>query len=68
MTDPSDRTGPHGLQDMPTEIAGYRIHRVLGTGGMATVYAALQKQPRRMVALQVMSGAPSTAAAHRFKL
>ena len=46
----------------PIEIAGYRIQRVLGSGGMATVFAAMQSQPRRIVALKVMK--PALAADH----
>ena len=38
----------------PTSIAGYRILGVLGTGGMGTVYAAEQEQPKRTVALKVI--------------
>lgn len=53
---------------LPTEIDGYRIQRVLGTGGMATVYAALQTQPRRTVALKIIKrGLDSKSALHRFK-
>jgi hypothetical protein len=53
---------------MPEAIGGYLVQRVLGSGGMATVYAALQRQPRRTVAIKVLRGAQgSAAAARRFK-
>ena len=41
---------------LPSEIAGYRIIKMLGEGGMSVVYAAMQSQPKRMVALKVLKG------------
>lgn len=38
-----------------TTIAGYRIDRVLGTGGMAVVYEATQLSLDRIVALKVLA-------------
>jgi serine/threonine protein kinase/WD40 repeat protein len=53
---------------LPESIGGCRIERVLGFGGMATVYAAMQDQPRRRVAVKVVRGAAGTGPAlHRFK-
>jgi serine/threonine-protein kinase PpkA len=37
------------------EIPGYRVERLLGTGGMAAVYLATQVNLKRRVALKVMS-------------
>lgn len=37
-------------------IGGYRIVRVIGEGGMGTVYEAEQQDPRRAVALKVIRG------------
>ena len=48
-----------------TELAGYRIERVLGTGGMATVYEATQLSLDRRVALKVMGEAFSGDAEFR---
>jgi WD40 repeat protein len=47
-------------------IAGYRIEGVIGEGGMGTVYAAEQAQPRRRVAIKVLL-ARSPSAVARFK-
>ncbi|NNF44873.1 MAG: protein kinase [Phycisphaerales bacterium] len=62
---PPHQPNPAG---MPRTIGEYDVQRVLGAGGMATVYAALQRQPRRTVAIKVMrSAANAKSAMHRFK-
>jgi eukaryotic-like serine/threonine-protein kinase len=48
------RPGPRGPLS-GNLIAGYRIQRLIGHGGMGTVYEALQDHPRRSVALKVLS-------------
>lgn len=40
--------------DLPDDIAGYRILQVIGRGGMGIVYEAEQSNPRRRVALKVI--------------
>ncbi len=41
---------------IPSAIAGYRIIRKIGEGGMGVVYEAEQQNPRRRVALKVIRG------------
>lgn len=51
-----------------TRVGPFLVQRVLGAGGMGTVYAAEQDQPRRQVALKVLSlGLRSPAAVRRFQ-
>jgi len=46
--------------DAPT-IPGYRIDKILGEGGMGTVYAAEQEAPRRQVAIKVLQSRSGNA-------
>lgn len=62
---PTDEGPPPAI---PDHIGNFRITRVLGAGGFATVYAARQEHPKRTVALKVMkAGAASARAMRRFK-
>ena len=42
--------------EIQRQLAGYDIVRMLGEGGMGTVYLAVQQKPRREVALKVVRG------------
>jgi tetratricopeptide (TPR) repeat protein len=53
---------------MPKRIGQYHIKRVIASGGMGTVYEAVQEQPRRTVAVKLMrSGIASPSALRRFE-
>ncbi len=60
---------PETLLGIPDAVGDYLVIGVLGTGGMATVYEAVQDNPRRRVALKVMHQSMSrTDALLRFRL
>ncbi len=62
---------PSGAPDFtgPRRIAGYRVIREIGAGGMGTVFEAYQEEMHRQVALKVLSRhhAPSERADRRFE-
>jgi eukaryotic-like serine/threonine-protein kinase len=54
---------------MPESIGRYRLRRIIGEGGMGTVYEAEQRNPQRIVALKVIkAGVASPQALRRFEL
>jgi WD40 repeat protein/predicted Ser/Thr protein kinase len=66
ITEPAP--APAGPEDSsrPERIGHYRIVRVLGEGGMGTIYEAEQDNPRRTVALKVLRPGFSPALVQRF--
>ena len=46
--------------ELPESIGQYRVHRLLGVGGMGIVYEAEQHHPRRTVALKVINAGVAT--------
>jgi predicted Ser/Thr protein kinase len=68
---PADRapepTPPQGTPRLPDHVGRYRVLRLLGEGGMGTVYEAEQDDPPRTVALKVIRpGLDSTELRKRF--
>jgi eukaryotic-like serine/threonine-protein kinase len=72
MVDAADRTGSFlsvpaiestrvNIPSIPDAVGNYLIVGVLGTGGMATVYEAVQEHPKRRVALKVLHQNMTTA-------
>ena len=61
-------TLPDAPARLPKQIGQYHIKRAIATGGMGTVYEAVQERPRRTVALKVMKqGIASRSALRRFE-
>jgi non-specific serine/threonine protein kinase/serine/threonine-protein kinase len=59
---------PAGLPSVPKRIGHYHIKRVIGRGGMGTVFEAVQEHPRRTVAVKVMKESiASRSALRRFE-
>src|SRR5215510_9150816 len=58
---------PPVVADCPAVIGRYRILRLIGQGGMGTVYEAEQQHPRRRVALKIIkAGVSDTESLRRF--
>ena len=54
--------------NIPRQIGRYSIKRVIASGGMGTIYEAVQDRPRRTVAVKVMrAGLASRTALRRFE-
>ena len=68
---PTDRESGGGVPLLTATLGRYKIRRMIGSGGMGTVYEAEQDQPRRVVALKVMrsgrTGASAQLALRRFQ-
>ena len=65
--DPFDQVDPLPAS-APQEIAGFLIKGIIGQGGMGAVYLAMQRTPRRAVAIKVMrAGVASPMALKRFE-
>ncbi len=58
----------HKKENVPTTIGPYKIIKVIGEGGMGTVFLAEQENPKRQVALKVIqSGMASPQLIKRFE-
>ena len=57
-------TGP-GSGDFPAKIGQYTIKRIIASGGMGTVYEALQENPRRPAAVKIVRRSMASSEALR---
>ncbi len=64
----TDAPEPVASSLIGTKIGGFSLKRIIGSGGMGTVYEAMQEQPRRRVAVKMMKrGITSKSALRRFE-
>ena len=67
-TETREHTPSAGPARIPKRIGQYSIKRAIASGGMGTVYEALQEKPRRTVAVKLMrAGIASRSAFRRFE-
>lgn len=68
ISDDATVIGPASEGRLPERVGHYAIRRVIASGGMGTIYEALQENPRRTVAVKVMrTGVASPEALRRFE-
>jgi serine/threonine protein kinase len=66
--DPSKKGPPRADPMIGRTVGHFTIKRVIGEGGMGSVYEAMQETPRRVVALKMIrSGVTSRSARRRFQ-
>jgi tRNA A-37 threonylcarbamoyl transferase component Bud32 len=64
----TDAPEPVASSLIGTRIGTFTLKRIIGSGGMGTVYEAMQEQPRRRVAVKMMKrGITSKSALRRFE-
>ena len=65
---PTHAFEPVTFSRIGTKIGAFTLKRIIGSGGMGTVYEAMQEQPRRRVAVKMIKrGITSKSALRRFE-